>query len=254
MKAHIVLAHPEPLSFNGRLAKTSAKSLADGGWSVTTSDLYQMDFDAREGAHNFKNRADAKVFHPQTEQRFSADSGSLPEVVQHEIERLKASDLLVVHFPLWWFGPPAIFKGWMDRVFVYGALYRSSQRYDTGICSGKKVIACVTTGASAQNCAPNGREGDTRMHLWPVLYPFRYLGFSVYEPEILHGVGAVAYMEGHEEGLSTVEAHAGQWAKTLTSLEDRAIIKYNADTDFDYNKQLLPSATSYSPFIRNPRR
>ena len=43
---------------------------------------------------------------------------------------------------------PAILKGWMDRVFVYGRMYRSTMRYDTGICSGKKMIACVTTGAS----------------------------------------------------------------------------------------------------------
>ena len=67
----------------------------------------------------------------------------------------------------------------MDRVFVYGRMYRSVMRYDTGICSGKNMIACVTTGASEEPCSHSGKEGDTHLHLWPILFPFRYLAFHV---------------------------------------------------------------------------
>ncbi len=251
MKAHIVLAHPEAKSFNGRLSRISQSVLGGAGWQHTLSDLYAMDFDPREGANHYKSRKDAEVFHPQTEQRFNADNQTTPLDVDAESKRLLDCDLLVAHFPLWWFGPPAILKGWMDRVFIYGRMYRSTMRYDTGICRGKKMIACVTTGTSEDNCAHNGREGDTRLHLWPILYPFRYLGFDVLRPEILHDVGSTAFMEGREGGLSTLDAYANRWTSALEMLASRPQVPYNRDSDFDMRKRLLPDALAYSPFIRH---
>jgi len=250
MKTHIVLAHPEPGSFNGQLADISQRVLADAGAETTVSDLYGMGFDPCEGPRHYPSRKAGGTFHVQTEQRHSAETGTLPPDIATEIERLQACDLLVVHFPLWWFGMPAILKGWMDRVFVYGRLYRSTMRYDTGVCAGKKMIACVTTGASDDNCAYNGREGDTRLHLWPILYPFRYLGFDVYEPEVLHGVGGVAFIEGHEGGTSVLDTYLGRWADALGTLGSRPTVPYNGDGDFDEKKRLVADAPAYSPFIR----
>jgi NAD(P)H dehydrogenase (quinone) len=180
-----------------------------------------------------------------------ADNQTTPPDVVAEAKRLLNRDLLVVHFSLWWFGPPAILKGWMDRVFVYSRMYRSTMRYDTGICRGKSVNACVTTGTSDDNCAHNGREGDTHLHLLPILYPFRYLGFDVLQPEILHGVGSTAFMEGREGGLSTLDAYANRWTSALETLTSRPLVPYNRDSDFDETKRLLPDAPVYSPFTRH---
>ena len=123
MKAQIVLAHPEGKSFNGQLSAITEKVLGDAGWETTKSDLYAMDFNPCEGPSHFQSRQDSKVFHAQSEQRFNADNDTLPADVEKEMQRLLECDLLVVHFPLWWFGVPAILKGWMDRVFVYGRKY-----------------------------------------------------------------------------------------------------------------------------------
>ncbi len=251
MKAHIVLAHPEAKSFNAHLTGISQQTLGDAGYRTTLSDLYAMDFDPREGAHHYQTRKDADVFHAQTEQRFNADNDTTPAEVDAEIRRLLDCDLLVVHFPLWWFGMPAILKGWMDRVFVYGRIYRSAMRYDAGICAGKKVIVCVTTGANEDSCGHNGRESDTRLLLWPILFPFRYLGFDVYEPEILHGIGGVAFVEGHEDGLSAMDTYSNRWAMTLETLSSRPLVPYNRDSDFGETKRLKPDAPVYSPFIRH---
>ncbi len=251
MRSHIVLAHPEVNSFNGHLSRISQRVLGAAGGQATLSDLYAMDFDPREGPQHFKVRASTDAFHAQTEQRFNADNGTTPKDVDAEVERLLQCDLLVVHFPLWWFGAPAILKGWMDRVFVYGRVYRSAMRYDAGICAGKKMIACVTTGASADSCAYNGREGDTRLHLWPILFPFRYLGFDVLEPETFHGVGGVAFIEGHDDAVSTLDAYAERWTEALEALSSRPVVQYNRDSDFDETKRLLPDAPSFSPFIRH---
>ena len=250
-KAHIVFAHPEPTSFNGHLAHITQKSLSSLAENPTLSDLYGEGFDPCEGPKHYSNRVDEQSFHPQTEQRNSAESGTIPMDVSREIDRIIECDILIVHFPLWWFGPPAILKGWMDRVFVYGRMYRSTMRYDTGICAGKRMMACVTTGSSKENCSFNGREGNTRLHLWPILYPFRYLGFDVLEPEIFHGVGSTAFMEGHEQGLSTLDAYSAQWNSVLSSLSDRPIVHFNRDSDFDEDKRLLPGAPSHSPFIQH---
>ena len=251
MKAHIVLAHPEPSSFNARLAEVTRDRLSAAEWSVTASDLYALNFDPCEAPRHFSLRQNAEAFHPQTEQRYSADRQATPSDVNAEAERLLACDLLVLHFPLWWFGPPAILKGWMDRVFVYGRMYRSTMRYDAGVCAGKNMIACVTTGASESNCAHNGREGDTRLHLWPILYPFRYLGFGVYQPEILHGVGGTDFMERREGGLSTLDSYVRRWASAIGDLPSRPFVRYNADSEFDEEKRLLPGAAAHSPFIRH---
>lgn len=205
MKSHIVLAHPENKSFNGRLANTTQSRLKAAGYEVTFSDLYADGFDPREGPAHYQKFSNCEQFHAQTEQRFNAEHDTTPQDVAIERDRVLQSDDLVIHFPSWWFGMPAMLKGWIDRVFVYGSVYRSSLRYDKGICRGKKMIACITTGASQDSCSFNGREGDSRLHAWPLIFPFRYIGFDVLKPVIFHGVGGVASIEKHEDGLSDLE-------------------------------------------------
>jgi NAD(P)H dehydrogenase (quinone) len=249
MKAHIVLAHPESKSFNGQLANISNSKLEAAGWEVTYSDLYANNFDPREGPMHYQKLSNNERFHAQTEQRFHAESETTPHDVAIERDKMLQSDLLIVHFPLWWFGMPAILKGWMDRVFIYGSVYRGQMRYDTGICKGKKMLACITTGASQDSCSFNGREGDSRLHAWPILFPFRYIGFDVLEPVIFHGVGGVASIEGKEDGLSDIDRHINQWGDMLDSLENRKITPFNQDSDFDESKRLVSNASVYSPFI-----
>jgi NAD(P)H dehydrogenase (quinone) len=249
MKSHIVLAHPERQSFNGRLANITHSKLETAGYEVTYSDLYGDDFDPCEGPKHYQKFSNAKQFHAQTEQRFNVEHDTTPLDVAAERDKLLQSDLLVIHFPLWWFGMPAILKGWIDRVFVYGSVYRSSVRYDKGICRGKKMLACITTGASQDSCSFNGREGDSKLHAWPLLFPFRYIGFDVLEPVIFHGVGGVASIEQHEDGLSDLDRYINQWGHTLENIEDRTVIPFNKDDDFDDRKRLLADAPVYSPFV-----
>jgi len=253
MKAHIVLAHPEKQSFNGRLATASESVLKANGFEVSVSDLYEMNFDPCEAARHYDVRSDRTVFHAQTEQRFNANNGSTPADVTDEADRLLNADLLVVHFPLWWFGAPAILKGWMDRVFVYGKVYKSQMRYDAGACRGKKMIACITTGASADSCSFDGREGDTRLVTWPLLFPFRYIGFDVLEPVIMHGIGGVASIESHEDGMSDLDRYEQVWKSALDQSDSRNVVPFNADSDFGENKRLNPASPAYSPFISHNR-
>ncbi|HVR65757.1 MAG TPA: hypothetical protein VMT98_03915 [Verrucomicrobiae bacterium] len=56
MQAHIVMAHPEPQSFNAHLAGVAQRSLEACGWSVSISDLYATGFDACEHAEHYAQR------------------------------------------------------------------------------------------------------------------------------------------------------------------------------------------------------
>ena len=241
MKTHIVLAHPEPQSFNGNLANISVQTLSRINENITFSDLYAMGFDANEGPNHYPNRQKQSIFDTASEQRFNAEKNTLPSVVKAEVQYLADCELLILHFPLWWFGMPAILKGWIDRVFVYGDVYKSTMRHDTGRFKGKKILACVTAGSSELACAPNGREGDSFLYLWPLLFPFRYIGFDVYQPVIFQGVG----------GSGVLENYSNEWKLALENLSIRPTLSYNNDRDFDENHQLRADAPVHSPFIRH---
>jgi NAD(P)H dehydrogenase (quinone) len=251
MNAVIVLAHPEAMSFNGHLARVAERALAKEGARVRLVDLYRAHFDPCEGPRHFQVRRCPERFDAQTEQRFSYERGLLPIDVAREIELIRWADVVLLQFPLWWFGLPAMLKGWMDRVFVYGGLYSSSKRHDTGICRNKKAVLCVTTGSSAKACAHNGIEGDTRLILWPALYSLRYLGFAVLRPFIIHGV------RGGLEGPALEAQHAylrsmeERYVAFLRLLDRAPLVPFNSVDDFDAEGQLMPGAPVYSPFVRH---
>ena len=128
-------------------------------------------------------------------------------------------------------------------------MYTSTKRYGNGVCRGKRILAAITFGASADSCAYNGREGDSRLHIWPLLFPFHYVGFDVLQPSLFHGVGGVASIEEHEDGISDLDRYAMGWEKTLGDLENHPAIMFNRDDDFDETKRLKRDAPVYSPFI-----
>lgn len=253
MNALIVLAHPEPQSFNAHLARVAHDALIGAGHDVRISDLYASGFDPCEAGRHFSPRREALRFDAQLEQRHHWEQRSLPADVAREAEHILWADLVILQFPLWWFGPPAILKGWMDRCFVYGGLYSGSRRHDTGPCRGKRAVVCVTTGSSAAACSPDGREGDTRLLLWPSLYALRYLGFTVVEPMLIHGVrgdltGPPAQALHHQ-----LDEHARVYASSLLRLDEQPTVPFNSADDWDEHGVLVRGAPEHSPFIRHVR-
>ena len=122
MNIFLILAHPEPRSFNGALFQHARKLLSAAGHEIRTSELYTMNFNPVSGRHNFTSVKDPDYFKPQIEETFATEiSGFAPDVEQ-ELQKLEWCDLMVWQFPLWWFGLPAILKGWADRVLARGAL------------------------------------------------------------------------------------------------------------------------------------
>jgi len=105
MKISIILAHPDSGSFNHSIARRTANSLRQNGHHVFWHDLYEEKFDPLLLTEEIPRDA------------------ALPELVSrhcHEIR--KANGLFIVH-PNWWGQPPAILKGWVDRVLRPGVAY-----------------------------------------------------------------------------------------------------------------------------------
>lgn len=247
----IILAHPDRQSFNGAWADATEAAARALGDTVLRSDLCQMGFDAVEGPQHHASHPASAPFDPLKAHEASVAADRLPEDVATELAKLRAADRLVFHFPIWWFAPPAVLKGWFDRVFVHGLLHTADQRFDTGLFRSKPALFCVTTGCRAEESAFNGKEGDISMLLWPTAYTLRYLGFDVLEPRIAHGVHG--YHTGKDEQdlrqrLSGVlDAQAG----VMQSFDTLPRMSFNADTDFDEEGRLRPDRPSHSPFIRH---
>lgn len=246
----IVLAHPDPRSFNGAWANATRSACEGLGDTVLFSDLVAMGFDPVERARHYPHRETATCFDTLKAQEEAAARNLLPADVTAEIEKLWRADRVVFHFPVWWFAPPAILKGWFDRVLAHGALHSVAERFDTGHFRGKKALFCVTTGSKESESAFNGKEGDIQMLLWPAAYTLRYLGFSVAVPEIVHGVHGYhrgARQEALQDRLASVLAAQG---RLMADFDNRALLQFNADTDFDENGTLKEDRPSYSRFIR----
>ena len=185
-------------------------------------------------------------------QEAASAANGLPADVAAEVAKLEAADRVIFHFPLWWFAPPAMLKGWFERALVHGRTHDVDNRFDTGRYQGRKALFCVTTGAKASESGPDGKEGDTRLHLWPAAYTLRYLGFDVLEPVLVHGV------HGYHRGARKLELEArlrrvlaGQ-AAVIAGFDDLPVMRFNADADFDAEGRLRADRESFSAFISHP--
>jgi NAD(P)H dehydrogenase (quinone) len=151
MKALVVVGHPAPGSFNRALGEAIRETWSAMGCDVRFHDLVEEAFDPRLTAGEAHGEA-------------SAD----PLVLSH-IAELRDSDLLAVVHPNCWGAPPAIMKGWIDRVFAPDAAYGFAKGVDQGdVPVGlltTKVALVVNTGNT-----PAERErdafGDPLERMW----------------------------------------------------------------------------------------
>ncbi|WP_170145780.1 NAD(P)H-dependent oxidoreductase [Rhodoplanes elegans] len=192
MNILVVHAHPEPRSFCAAMKDVTVETAAAAGHAVAVSDLFAEDFDPVAGRHDFTTVADPDLFHYQREQALAAEEGAFAPDIAREQARLAAADLLVLHFPIWWGAPPAILKGWFDRVLAFGFAYRDGTRFDSGLFKGKQAICCVTTGGTPQRFSEGDAYGPIDKVLWPVeRLTLAYLGAAVHPAHVAYAAPRV---------------------------------------------------------------
>jgi len=114
MKCLVVIAHPLAESLCSTLAARTVEALNAAGHQVVVEDLYKGNFNAVLTA-----------VERQSYYHMPYDCSA----VQGEVERLLAAEAMVLLFPTWWFGFPAILKGWLDRVWGPGIAYDHASDY-----------------------------------------------------------------------------------------------------------------------------
>jgi putative NADPH-quinone reductase len=130
----VLHAHPVETSFSAALLRIVVERLMAGGHSVDVCDLYSEDFDPR------MSRAERLGYH---------DAPANIESVRGYVERLRKAEALVLVFPVWNYGYPAILKGFFDRVFLPGVSFRMIDgRAKPSLHNIRKVAAVATYGGS----------------------------------------------------------------------------------------------------------
>lgn len=231
-RALIVSAHPEPHSFNAALKARAVQTLAAQGYEVDVSDLYAMQFKAVLDREDFP-AYDAPVLNVALAQRNAIEKKTLPTDITNELARLQRADLLVLLFPLWWFGMPAILKGWIDRVFLSGITYGRTAVFEHGRLRGKRALVAVTTGAPEHAFGTESLNGDILNILQPLHRGvLGFTGMTVLPPFVGYHVPYISPSE-REHLLSQWQAHLEQ-LNALTPLPMPRMA--------DYPKGLEPQA------------
>ncbi|KAA0017363.1 NAD(P)H-dependent oxidoreductase [Antrihabitans cavernicola] len=238
MRVLWVLAHPDPRSLNGSLRDHGIRTLREQGHEVLESDLYAMKWnpvvDHDDFGHDPAQRLDVL-----TESEQALHTGTLSPDIRSEQDKLLWADTVVFQFPLWWFGPPAILKGWFDRLFVQGFAQTvidpatgRARRYGDGGLVGRRALVITTIGAKAATTGPRGIHGDVDDLLFPLLHgTIWYTGMDALRPFVVNSA----------LGLSTTEYDtvAAELAKRLASLPDERPIPFRSQNGGDYDDHLV---------------
>jgi len=138
MKCLLVTAHPLQDSLCISLAKRAEAILSAQGHTVTVLDLYAKGFAPALTAEERRALYDT-----------TAPADDTAEMTELKAQ-LSAAEALVLVFPTWWFGLPAILKGWFDRVWVTGVAYHHApdlKAIKPGLLTLRKTLVITTLGS-----------------------------------------------------------------------------------------------------------
>lgn len=136
MRVLVVYCHPCEESFNRAVCDCAIKALNDAGNEVRLLDLYAMGFDPTMRPEEWRDYHTPQV-------------NEMP-VAEH-LAMVKWAEALVFVYPTWWFGLPAMLKGWCDRVFVPHTTFdmpTDSQPMGPKLTNIRRIAIFTTCGAT----------------------------------------------------------------------------------------------------------
>ena len=137
MRALVVYAHPSPDSLTHAACERATAALTAAGHDVTCLDLYAEQVDAA------MSEAERRAYH--------TAGPILDPTVAHHAELVRRAEALVFVYPTWWMGPPAVLKGWLDRVLVPGVAFHLdplTHRVVSELRGIRRVVGVTTYGSS----------------------------------------------------------------------------------------------------------
>lgn len=199
MSIALVLGHPSPHSFNAALADAYTDAARAAGATVDRIDLHALDFD------------------PVLRAGYGGDQPLEPDLraAQRTIER---ADHLVVLFPVWWGGMPALMKGFVDRVFLPGWAFRNNGgALPDKLLAGRsaRLVATMDSPAWWYSTVQGRTVHRSAISVW-----LKYVGFSpvrqsmVYALRELDAAGRAAALQRLRDA-GTADARALPVARAL---------------------------------------
>jgi NAD(P)H dehydrogenase (quinone) len=152
----VVSAHPVPDSYVAAVRAAAVTGLAAGGHDVDHLDLDAEGFQPLLTREQWEGHRWTGVETPTA----APPGGPLPADVAAHAARLRAADALVLVYPTWWGGQPAIMKGWLDRVWVEGVAFsfRTDGRRTRHELRRIRYLVAITTHGSPKRI--NAVEGE----------------------------------------------------------------------------------------------
>lgn len=172
MRVLIVYAHPNPQSLNHAIVEAFTKGLAEAGHTWEVADLYALKFNPCLSGEDLAQLMEGKA----------------PGDIHAQQEKISQADALVFVHPIWWTAPPAILKGWVDRVLSMGFAYILDEKdgHPIGLLKNQKVLIINTAGGTEEEAKMFGStdalkkiEGDLR---------FKFCGINDVEHVIFYNV------------------------------------------------------------------
>lgn len=151
MRILIVLGHPHSGSLNHAVAHAVRDDMLDAGHDVVFHDLY------------------AERFAPLLVADEIPESTTIPSAIQSHCDDLRKADGIVIVHPNWWGQPPAILKGWVDRIFRPGLAYRfqegdSGEGVPVGLLQAKAAVVLNTS--NTEEAREKSTFGDPLEAIW----------------------------------------------------------------------------------------
>ena len=147
MRTLVVYCHPNPDSFVAAARDAAIEGLHAGGHEVRVTDLYADDFDP--------------VFSAFDHAHHLADPSAKPAIAIYTAD-LAWCESLVLVYPTWWAGQPAMLKGWIDRVWVNGVAWthpEGASRLHAALRNVRRITVVTTHGSSKFVNALEGEAG-----------------------------------------------------------------------------------------------
>jgi NAD(P)H dehydrogenase (quinone) len=239
MNILIVYAHPDPQSLTASLKNFAVDVLTQAGNAIQISDLYAMNWKAPINGDDFLERINLDRLDIVKESGTAFSEGTQTPDVIAEQEKLRWADAVIFQFPYWWFSMPAMMKGWVERVFVYGFAYgvggTNHLRYGDGNLKGKRAMLSITIGGSERDYSERGINGAIADLLFPIHHGILFFpGMTVLPPFLVYGAGRLT--------LESYEAVAEDYKQRLLTLFTTKPIPFRNQNggDYDENYQLKP--------------
>jgi len=165
----VVLSHPDTKSFSHAIAQRFMDGVLEAGHTCEFADLHAEGFNPCWSLEDIEN-----------------DGTSPPEDIQREQARIEKCDTVCFVFPLFWFGMPAMLKGWIDRVWSWGWAYDQLDDHNKSLQKDRTAIMLIPAGANPNSWEPYADIEKSMLNIWET-GTLGYFGFKNKQIHILSG-------------------------------------------------------------------